>query len=104
MTLDSLYDILKVVYPTAYWSFPVGEAPPMPFITFFEEASDNFGADNIVYHHSKTVNVELLTRTKDPTAEQAVETALTNAGIFWEKVSTHLDDEDAYECIYTMEV
>lgn len=104
MTLDEIYTILKAVYPTAYWSFPVGEAPPMPFICFFEEGSDNFGADNIVYHHTKTVNIELLTREKNPTAEQAVETALTNAGIYWEKTSTHLDDEDAFECIYTVEV
>lgn len=104
MTLDELYTILKVVYPTAYWSFPEGEAPPMPYICFFEEQSDNFGADNKVYHHSKVIAVELLTRTKDPIAEQAVEAALNNAGIYWEKTSTHLDDEDAYECIYTLEV
>ncbi len=104
MGLDDLYLILSAVYPTAYWSFPEGEAPPMPFICYFEESSDNFAADNIVYHHTKTINIELLTRAKDPEAEQAVETALTNAGIYWEKASTHLDDEDAYECIYTLEV
>ena len=104
MGLDELYLILNAVYPTAYWSFPEGEAPPMPYICYFEDQSDNFGADNVVYHHRKIISVELLTRTKDPNAEAALETALNNAGIYWEKTSTHLDDEDAYECIYTLEV
>lgn len=104
MALDALYDILKVVYPTAYWSFPENEAPPMPYLTFFENASDNFGADNKVYHHRKQISVELLTRQKDTTAEAAVESALNNAEIFWQKTEAHLDDEDAFEVIYTLEV
>lgn len=104
MTLDDLYTILNGVYPTAYWSFPVGEAPPMPYICYFEEQSDNFAADNVVYHHTKVISVELLTKIKDPDAEEDVETALTGAGIFWEKTETHLDDEDAFEVIYTLEV
>lgn len=104
MGLDDLYLILSAVYPTAYWSFPEGEAPPMPYICYFEEASDNFGADNVVYHPVKQISVELLTRNKDPEAEEAVEAALTGAGIFWNKTETHLDDEDAFEVIYSMEV
>lgn len=104
MGLDELYEILSAVYPTAYWSFPENEAPALPYLVYFEESSDNFGADNKVYHHFKVVSVELLTKTKDPDAEKAVEDALDAAGIFWEKTETHLDDEDAYEVIYTMEV
>ena len=104
MGLDDLYLILNAVYPTAYWSFPEGEAPPMPYICYFEDASNNFGADNKVYHHRKAISVELLTREKDPDAEGAVEAALDAAGIFWEKTCTHLDDEDAFEVIYSLEV
>lgn len=104
MTLDDLYGILKTVYPTAYWSFPENEAPPLPYIVYFEEASDNFGADNIVYHPVKVVAVELLTKRKDPTAEASVEAAFAQAGLYWEKTSAHLDDEDAFETIYTLEV
>lgn len=104
MELKELYDILKTVYPTAYWSFPEDEAPAMPFITFFENSSDNFGADNKVYHHRKQISVELMTKTKDPTAESNVQAALDAADIYWEKTETHLDDEDAYEVIYTLEV
>lgn len=104
MELDELYTILSEVYPTAYWSFPEGEAPAMPFLTYFENSSDNFGADNKVYHHRKRISVELYTKTKDTAAEDAVEAALDAAGIYWEKTSTHLDDEDAFEVIYDMEV
>lgn len=104
MELEDLYAILSAVYPTAYWTYPDGEAPAMPYITFFENASNNFGADNKVYHHRKQISVELLTKTKDPTAEGAVQAALDAAEIYWEKTETHLDDEDAYEVIYTLEV
>lgn len=104
MGLDDLYTILSAVYPAAYWSFPEGEAPAMPYLVYFESSSDNFGADNKVYHHRKRVSVELLTKKKDPTAEAAVEAALDANDIYWEKQETHLDDEDAYEVIYDMEV
>lgn len=104
MGLDELKTILNAVYPTAYWSFPEGKAPAMPYITFFENSSDNFGADNIVYHHRKNISVELYTKTKNPAAEQSVEDAFTTAGLYWEKTATHLDDEDVYEVIYDLEV
>lgn len=104
MTLEELYEVLNAVYPTAYWSFPEGDAPLMPYICYFENGSDNFAADNVVYHHRKTISVELLTQTKDPDAEAAVEAALNGAGIYWDKTETHLDDEDAFEVIYSLEV
>ena len=104
MALDDLYTLLSTIYPTAYWSFPEGEAPAMPYLVYFEESSDNFGADNRVYFHRKRVAVELMTKTKDPYAEGAVEAALDAADIYWEKTETHLDDEDAYEVIYNLEV
>lgn len=104
MSLDDLYTLLSAVFPTAYWSFPEGNAPTMPYITYFESSSDNFGADNKVYHHRKQISVELLTKTKTPTAEAALEAAFDAADIYWEKTETHLDDEEAYEVIYTLEV
>lgn len=104
MALDELYTLLSAVYPTAYWSFPEGEAPAMPYLVYFEESSDNFGADNRVYFNRNRVAVELMTKTKDPDAEGAVEAALDAADIFWNKTETHLDDEDAYEVVYNLEV
>ena len=104
MTLEELYLILSAVYPTAYWSFPVGKAPQGNYITYFERESDNFAADNKVYHHRKRISVELLTKTKDPTAEATLESAFDSHEIYWEKTETHLDDEDMFEVIYDLEV
>lgn len=104
MGIDTLGTLLETVYPTAYWSFPEKEAPPMPYIVYFQTNSDNFGADNKVFHHIKQISVELMTKTKDTTAEGAVEAVLDANDIYWEKTETHLDDEDAYEVIYSLEV
>lgn len=104
MSLDDLYLILSAVYPTAYWSFPENQAPPMPYLVYFQTSTDNFGADNKVYHQKRGISIELLTRVKDPTAESAVEAVLDANDIYWNKTETHLDDEDAYEVIYDVEV
>lgn len=104
MGLDELKTLLAAVYPTAYWSFPEKQAPAMPYIVFFEEGSDNFGADNRVYFQTKRIAVELMTKNKDTAAEAALEAAFAAADIFWNKTATHLDDEDAYEVIYEIEV
>lgn len=104
MELNTLGELLESVFPTAYWSFPEKKAPPMPYLIYFEEASDNFAADNKVYHHRKQIAVELMTAVKDPSAESAVEAVFDANDIFWNKTETHLDDENAYEVIYTLEV
>lgn len=104
MTLKELQTALNAVYSTAYWSFPEGQAPAMPYMTYFETPSDNFGADNKVYHKRNRVSIELLTRHKDQTAEGNVESKLDSLGLFWNKDETHLDDEDAYEVVYYVEV
>lgn len=104
MEIKDLGNLLNEVYPTAYWSFPEKKAPKMPFITYFENGSDNFGADNKVFYGKKMVSVELYTKKKDPKAEANVEAALNEADIYWEKTETHLDDENAYEVIYSIEV
>lgn len=104
MDLSGIKTILEAVFPTAYWSFPEKQAPAMPYLVFFEEGSNNFSADNQVYHSARRISVELMTKDKDPDAEGAVEAALDAADIYWEKTETHLDDEDAYEVIYEIEV
>lgn len=38
--------------PYAYDHFAEGESPDPPFICFLYPKAENFGADNLVYHHS----------------------------------------------------
>lgn len=104
MEIKKIGEILETVYPTAYWSFPENEAPPLPYLIYFEDSSDNFPADNIVYHPIKRIFVELYTKKRDPSAEKKVEDAFLAAELFWQKTLAHLDDEDAFEVVYTLEV
>lgn len=106
MKLNELYTLLNGAFQgkVAYDSFPVGEVPPMPYICIVELNSDNFGADNKVFFKRKNVDIELYTKYKDPVTEEALETVLDSAGIFYECSDTYLDDEKCYERIYEIEV
>lgn len=104
MELNELGALLRNVYPTAYWIFPKGKAPAMPFICYFEDGSDNFGADNKVWYGFKQIHVELYTKVKEPAAEAKLEAMFYKNDIYWEKQEAHLDDEDVHEVIYTLEV
>lgn len=108
MTLAELYNALKSITgfsnKVVYRAWPVGEAPPLPFIVFLVEGSDNFGADNIVYKAINRVNVEFYSKNKDTVSEGLIETLFENLSIYWEKDETYLDDEQCYEIIYSIEV
>ena len=104
MDLKDLYDELKTVYPTAYLEFPEDEKPEPPYICYYDTGSDNFVADNKVYHIILAVNVELYTNQKDPDAEEAVEAVFDSLEIPWEKTTDFLEDENIIVVTYTLEV
>lgn len=88
----------------AYRAFPENKAPPLPFICFREDMSDNFAADGIVYYPVLRVNIELYSRLKDLASEQAIENALTQAGIFYEKSESYIEAEQVFMELYEFEV
>lgn len=105
MDLNTLYDILDGTgLPVTYRSWPTDPArnlpPPLPWICYMETRPDNFAADGIVYHSDPGYRIELYTAEKDRASEQAVEAALTAAGLFYTKEETFLDDENCYEIMY----
>lgn len=103
MTLQEIKDLLESTgLPVAYSHFPVGNAPPLPFICYLEAGSNNFAADGAVYSSSKDLNIELYTKLKSPELEDKVETALSS--IFWEKSETYLDTEKCFQVLYEIEV
>lgn len=108
MTLAEIKTMLESIDgfagKVAYDSFPLNEAPPLPFICFLEIQSDNFSADGIVYHAIKEVQIELYSRYKDLANETLVDNKLTQYGIFYQKETIYLDDEKCYETIYRMEI
>lgn len=88
--------------PCAYYAFRTDNAPPLPFITWFQPRSENFSADNIVYHESPEISVELYTETRDPDTESAVEAVLTAAGLFFTKEIGFIEDENTYQIAYSL--
>lgn len=88
----------------AYHSFPIGEAPALPFIVFTEKGSDNFGADNIAYYGSIRLDIELYSRARNLTEEGKIEAALSGAGIYFDRSVEYLTDEKCFETIYEIEV
>lgn len=104
MDLKGLYDNLKTVFPTAYLDFPEEEKPEPPYICYYDTGTDNFVADNKVYHIVLAVNVELFTKQKDEAAEAAVEAVLDALDLPWEKAPEFLEDENIFLVTYTMEV
>lgn len=83
-------------------AFPVGNAPPLPFICYLFSSTNNFNADDVVYQVINRISIELYTENKDLEAENVVEAALKD--LCWEKSEEYLDDEQCYEIIYEIEV
>ena len=103
MTLEELRDRLEATgLPVAYRAWPEEEAPPLPFICYLVAYSNNFGADNRVYHRISHIQVELYTRQKDQQAEDKVEQALSS--FYWEKTEEYIDTERCYQILYEIEV
>lgn len=108
MTLSEIKTMLESITgfsnKVAYYAFPVGNAPALPFICFYETDSDNFAADGIVYHAIKDITVELYSENRDIASEALIEAALLQSGIFWQKSIDYVDDEKMYMTIYEFEV
>lgn len=108
MTLEGIKTLLEGIdgfsEKVAYYAWPVGEAPELPFLCYVETAADNFAADNIPYFSALEIDVELYTKFKSEETEQLVEAALTDAGIFWTKSAEYLDDEQCWMITYSIGV
>lgn len=99
-----LYDTLRTFgqangIPVAYRFFKTAQNPP--FICYYEDASDNFIADNRIYLKKHTYTVELYTADKDPALEEALEAAFD--GYIWDSFETYIDAEQMYQKTYTLE-
>ena len=102
MDLNEVYDMIqRTGYPVAYDHFD--SAPPMPYILYRVTGTRNFSADNGVFFRADSIDVELYTKKKDPTAEKKLEMALN--GLCWESTgTTYIDTEKLYQTIYEIEV
>lgn len=105
MTLENLYQILAGTnLPTAYLAFPEDSDVSMPFIVYQEVGSDNFGADNIVWHSATKIQVDLMTQKKDRALEELLESVFNANGIYWERVPDYDEGNDYYRITYEIEI
>ena len=106
MTLTELNTALQSITgfekKVAYRAFPVGKAPKLPFICYLATSTDNFDADNKVYHVLQGVDIELYTKTKSENTEALIEAKLEELGLVWDKYEEWLDSEECYEIIYSV--
>ena len=103
MTLQEFRKILETSgLPVTYRAWPENEAPPLPYLCYYDSGSNNFAADGVVYFSARRITVELYTELKDVVAESRVEQALSP--FYWEKTEEYIDSEKCYQIAYEMEV
>lgn len=105
MTLEQLGNLLESVPGfsgrVAYRSFPVGEAPNLPFVCYLQTGTNTMSADNRVYYSCPVVDVELYTDLKSPETETKIEAALATAGIVWTRDPDEwLNSERCFMIVY----
>lgn len=88
----------------AYDHFAEGESPDPPFICFLYPKAENFGADNLVYHHFNRLDIEVYTDYKDPDMEATIEEVLTAHELYYEKSEVWIETEKMYEVLYELTV
>ena len=96
--------MLEIGLPFAYHHFAEGESPKPPFLIFLSPSENTFGADNLMYHSFKKLDIELYTDEKSPETEERVEEVLLRHNIFYTKTETWIASEEMYEVLYEMEV
>lgn len=106
MTLSELNTALSAVLPgkVIYNAWPVGEAPPLPYVCYYSTGSDNFAADNIVYESNRPVRIELYARQKDLATEAAIEAKLGLSGLYWTRDESYIADEKVYLTIFEVTI
>lgn len=105
MTYEEINEMMtETGLPFAYHHFAEGESPDPPFALFLSPGEHTFGADNLMYHSFKALNIELYTDRKSPETEQLIEEVLTEHHIFYEKSEIWIESERLYEVLYETEV
>ena len=81
----------------AYRKFLSDIDPPHVIGTVID--TDNFGADNIVWHKSTNFRLELTTLKKDLNLEKKIECEILK-DVFWNKTESYIPEEEIYNVSY----
>lgn len=87
--------------PIAYNHFNSAIEPPV--IVYRRNSTNNFSADNKVYHKTENFYIELYTKIKDVALESRLENLFNEHDIFFNVESEdYIDAEKMYQVIYTI--
>lgn len=96
-----MVNALKI--PIGFQKIAVGTQ--MPFGIYFSENVDNFGADNIVYHVKRRIELVIYeSEIIDTSLHSLIESTLASNDIYWTRERDYVDDEKINLTTYTMEV
>lgn len=88
--------------PVRYSHFTAPQDPP--FLVYLGNGADTFDADNTTIWRRNTYQVEYYYKTKDETAEAAIEDALLAAGWRFDKsADAFIEDEGVFVIYYTLQ-
>lgn len=105
MTHNEVMEMLEELsLPVAYDHYAEGESPEPPFICFLYPDNEEFSADNICYHSSRNLDIELYTDRKDPKLEERVEKVLMAHELFFHKSEVWIESEKLYEVLYELTI
>lgn len=105
MTYQEVAQMIESIgLPYTYYSFPINQAPNLPYIVFYFPNSDDFSADNLNYVPITDLNIELYSRDKNFALEKQVEDVLKNNNIYFSKSETFINTENMYEVLYETQI
>ncbi|PNE45693.1 hypothetical protein [Enterococcus avium] len=101
MTLEQIAEMLeKTNLPVAYRKWAEGQVPELPYIIYYADRTDNFKADNRVYHKIQDVSIELYTNTKNTREENKIEALLDANKLEWDAYEQDIESENMFEVLY----
>lgn len=106
--LEALYALLNSIHDfqdkVTYRAWEEGEAPELPFICYLFSDTDNVKADDGVYVQRQNVAIELYSKNKDIAHEEAIENALNENAIPWDKYEDYIETEKVYKITYDITI
>lgn len=110
MTRQEVANILSnipcadAVLPCAYYSWPINEAPALPYLVYYYPNDNDVLADNSNYVKVEHLTMELYSENVDFDLEDTFESVLQANHIVYSKVTVYVTSEQMYQTTYESEV
>lgn len=101
--MDKLINLLNTFEkitktPVAYSHFD--KKTEVPFLVWYEDGSNNFGADNRVFKSISSFVIEMYDRRRNLALESKLESLFFNEKIFFEKATSFISEERLFVTYY----